>query len=50
MRPVHGKRSREFLEKIDDENRVMFFVTLGTATTFQNELAMICQAHNEELF
>ena len=48
VRPVHGKRSREFLEKIDDENRVMFFVTLGTATTFQNELAMICQAHNED--
>lgn len=47
VRPVHGKRSRDFLEKIDDENRVMFFVALGTATTFQNELAMICQAHNE---
>lgn len=48
VRPVHGKRSREFLEKIDDENKEMFRVSVGTATTFQSELALICQAHNED--
>lgn len=48
VRPVHGKRSREFLEKIDDENKVMFLVSEGAATTFQGELALICQAHNED--
>lgn len=48
VRPVHGKRSREFLEKIDDENKEMFLVSTGAATTFQRELALICQAHNED--
>ncbi len=48
VRPVHGKRSREFLEKIDDENKELFLVSVGTATTFQNELALICQSHNED--
>lgn len=48
VRPVHGKRSREFLEKIDDENKDMFRISVGTATTFQSELALICQAHNED--
>lgn len=48
VRPVHGKRSREFLENIDNENKDMFLVSAGTATTFQSELALICQAHNEE--
>lgn len=48
VRPVHGKRSREFLEKIDDENKEMFLISAGTATTFQSELALICQAHNED--
>lgn len=48
VRPIHGKRSREFLEKIDDENKEMFLVSAGTATTFQSELALICQGHNED--
>ncbi|MCI8635786.1 MAG: hypothetical protein HFJ05_09365 [Eubacterium sp.] len=48
VRPVHGKRSREFLKKIDDENKEMFLVSAGTATTFHSELALICQAHNED--
>ena len=48
VRPVHGKRSREFLERIDDENKEMFLVSAGTATTFKSELALICQAHNED--
>lgn len=48
VRPVHGKRSRNFLERIDDENKELFLVSVGTATTFQNELALICQSHNED--
>lgn len=48
VRPVHGKRSREFLEEINDENKEMFLVSTGAVTTFQSELALICQAHNED--
>ncbi len=48
VRPVHGYRSREFLKEIKDENKKMFLIPGTTNTSFQKELALICQAHNED--
>lgn len=48
VRPVHGYRSKEFIENIIDENRKMFLIPETTNTSFQREIALICQAHNED--
>ena len=48
VRPVHGVRSKIFIDDITDENRKMFLIPETTNISFQKELASICQAHNED--
>lgn len=46
IRPIHGKRSQEYIESNID---IADFVIPGsTVVNFQKELGLICRAHNED--
>lgn len=44
IRPVHGKRSARYIEKMNSD---YFVLPSYTAISFQNDIAKICEAHNE---
>lgn len=46
IRPVHGKRSRDYIEKRIDEK--LFLIPESTVVSFRYELALICMSHNED--
>lgn len=48
VRPVHGLRSRQFIETICPENKALFLIPGTTSIYFDKELALICQAHTED--
>lgn len=47
VRPVHGLRSKQFIDNILGEQKKMFLIPEATNVSFQKEIALICQAHNE---
>lgn len=46
IRPVHGKRARDYIEKKMDER--LFLIPESTNISFKSELAQICMSHNED--
>ncbi len=48
VRPVHGSRVNEFIEHLMKDNRKIFLIPETTNISFHKELALICQAHNED--
>lgn len=46
IRPVHAIRSKEHIDK--HMNAELFLVPASTVISFQNELGLICMAHNED--
>lgn len=48
VRPVHGSRVNEFIEHLMKVNRKIFLIPETTNISFHKELALICQAHNED--
>lgn len=46
IRPVHGKRSQEFIQTEMDEN--LFLIPESTTLSFRDELGLICRSHNED--
>lgn len=46
IRPIHGKRSKEHIDKCVDET--LFLIPDSTVVSFQNELGLICMSHNED--
>lgn len=46
IRPVHGKRARDYIEKQMDER--LFLIPESTNISFKSELAQICMSHNED--
>lgn len=46
IRPVHGKRSQEFIQTQMDEN--LFRIPESTTLYFRDELGLICRSHNED--
>ena len=49
VRPVHGFRINKFIEYLmEDDNKKIFLIPETTNIFFNNELALICQAQNED--
>ena len=46
VRPVHGKRARDYIETKMDER--LFLIPESTNISFKSELAQICMSHNED--
>lgn len=46
IRPVHGKRARDYIETQMDEK--LFLIPGSTKISFKSELAKICMSHNED--
>lgn len=46
IRPVHGKRARDYIEKKMNER--LFLIPESTNISFKSELAQICMSHNED--
>lgn len=46
IRPVHGKRAGDYIEKQMDEK--LFLIPESTNVSFKSELAQICMSHNED--
>ncbi len=46
IRPVHGKRARDYIEKQMDEK--LFLIPGSTKISFASEVALICMSHNED--
>lgn len=46
IRPVHGIRSQEFIQKQMERN--LFLIPDSTALSFRDELGLICRSHNED--
>lgn len=48
VRPVHGFRVKKIIESLMEDNKQIFLIPETTNMFFNNELALICQAHNED--
>ena len=48
VRPVHGLRSKVFIDTMSEEMRKIFLIPETTNISFQNEVSLICQGHNED--
>lgn len=48
IRPVHGLRSKEFIERLMQNNKEIFLIPETKNISFHKELELICQAHNED--
>lgn len=46
IRPVHGKRAKDYIETQMDEK--LFLIPGSTKISFKSELAKICMSHNED--
>lgn len=46
IRPVHGRRSREYIE--NELEKVLLLLPDSTVVSFENELGLICESHNED--
>lgn len=46
IRPVHGKRSSDFIKTKMDEK--LFLIPESTVVSFREELGLICMSHNED--
>ena len=46
IRPIHGKRSKDYIESQMDET--LFLLPGSSVVSFRNELGLICIAHNED--
>ena len=46
IRPVHGKRAKDYIEGQMDEK--FFLIPESTSISFKSELAKICMSHNED--
>lgn len=46
IRPVHGKRSSDFIKTQMDEK--LFLIPESTVVSFREELGLICMSHNED--
>lgn len=46
IRPIHGKRSKDHIEKYMDKS--WFLIPESTVISFQNEIGLICMSHNED--
>lgn len=46
IRPVHGIRSQEFIQRQMERN--LFLIPDSTALSFRDELGLICRSHNED--
>lgn len=46
IRPIHGERTKQYIKK--NMNKEYFLVSNYTQISFQEELGIICQAHNED--
>lgn len=45
IRPIHGKRSREHINHMDEK---LFLIPDSSSVTFRDELGLICMSHNED--
>lgn len=48
VRPVHGIRINKFIDYLMKDNKKIFLIPETTNMFFNKELALICQAHNED--
>lgn len=48
VRPVHGIRIHKFIDYLMEDNKKIFMIPETTNMSFHKELALICQAHNED--
>ncbi|WP_035287932.1 ATP-binding protein [Clostridium sp. KNHs214] len=46
IRPIHGRRAKEYIEKNMDEK--LFLIPESTIISFRIEISLICMSHNED--